>query len=107
MGERERAKDSPIGSGAWANEEAQQGARGAAGEALKRKELWLQNQVFGTKTEKQSGPIDSSRGIGGEEVEGGKKAKREKQPGSKGYGRKDRLGLPIEEVVHVIVPGTE
>lgn len=67
-------------------------------EALKSKVLWLQKQVFGTKTEKESGPVAGSDGGG--EVEGGKKAKRGKQPGSKGYGRKDRPGLPIEEVVH-------
>lgn len=73
-------------------------------EALKAQVAWLQQQVFGRKSEVTTPPLPESPGENSAgasslapEVEG---RGRGKQPGAKGYGRQLRLALPCEEVVH-------
>lgn len=73
-------------------------------EALKAQVAWLQQQVFGRKSEATNPPLperpgEDSTGASSlvPDVEG---RGRGKQPGAKGYGRQLRLALPREEVVH-------
>ena len=72
-------------------------------EALKAQVVWLQQQVFGRKSEATNPPLErpgeDSAGASSlaPELEG---RSRGKQPGSKGYGRQLRLALPCEEVIH-------
>ena len=74
-------------------------------EALTAQVAWLQQQVFGRKSEERKAtpaeiqdtdrqPSDASEPVSGVG------RKRGKQPGAKGYGRKRREGLPVEEVLH-------
>ncbi|HSW44395.1 MAG TPA: hypothetical protein VLM89_02365 [Phycisphaerae bacterium] len=73
-------------------------------ETLKARVVWLEQQVFGRKSEQTQDATPSAcddeakadsppSGLEG-------RRRRGKQPGSKGYGRKRRPHLPTEEVVH-------
>jgi len=74
-------------------------------EALKAKVAELQQQLFGRKSEQRKDSIrknqegDQETSAVSEATAEGKN-KRGKQPGTKGYGRKRRTGLPTEEIVH-------
>lgn len=98
-------------------------------EKLKAHLAWLQQQVFGRKTEETKPPsaesLDHAESSNSKPSgsSSGEKRKRGKQPGTKGYGRRRRKNLPKEETVHdlpqedqrcsccgkpfVIFPGTE
>jgi len=74
-------------------------------EALKARVVWLEQQVFGRKSEQtQDFTPEAHDGDGnvpaGPEASPEKRRKRGKQLGAKGYGRKRRHHLPTEEVVH-------
>jgi len=69
--------------------------------ALKAKVACLQQQVFGRKSEQSQTEEDGNKNVAESElvsVDPGKR-KRGKQPGSKGYGRKERCELPAEEIL--------
>jgi len=71
-------------------------------EALKARLVWLQQQLFGRKTEKGKKPDRNSR-TGDKKSpkypgSKGKQRNRGKQPGAKGYGRKLHPELPTKEV---------
>lgn len=76
-------------------------------EALKAKVSQLQKQVFGRKSEQRKSSAPEDQG-GEQDVFSSPKTSpavlrnRGKQPGTKGYGRKRRLGLPTEEFHHRI-----
>ena len=71
-------------------------------EALKAKLVWLQQQLFGRKTEKTKKPARDSRSGDKKNPKypGSKDTQRNrgKQPGAKGYGRKLHPELPTREV---------
>jgi len=71
-------------------------------EALKAKIVWLQQQVFGRKTDQINNPARDSRSGDQKDPKYSetpdKKRNRGKQPGAKGYGRKLHPDLPTEEV---------
>ncbi len=85
-------------------------------DALKARVAWLEQQVFGRKSEQTRNATPEDRDGDGKvpefpcdgdaQVHDGpdpspdKRRKRGKQPGAKGYGRKRRHHLPTEEVVH-------
>ena len=73
-------------------------------EALGAKVAWLQQQVFGRKSEQAPGIADQTRGkeSASEALETSppQRRRRGKQVGTKGYGRKRRDHLPTEEVLH-------
>lgn len=80
-------------------------------EALKAKVVWLQQQVFGRKSEQNREVVDQAcdgdTALGGDpdgcdapESSLPQRRTRGKQPGAKGYGRKHRDDLPTEEVFH-------
>jgi len=105
-------------------QEAQIGELNQQIESLKAKVSWFQRQLFGRKSEqrdvdeREAEIVDQNVSDG---LEG--RRKRGKQPGSKGYGRKIRVNLPVEEIPHdlpaaqrccpicgkpfVVFPGTE
>jgi transposase len=70
-------------------------------EALKAKIVFLQQQLFGKKSEETKKPPceapDKEQAAAGTSVA---KRNRGKQPGAKGYGRKRRQGLPTEEIIY-------
>jgi transposase len=75
-------------------------------EGLTAQVAWLQQQVFGRKSEATTPPMSESPGEAPDpasswapEAEG---RRRGKPPGAKGYGRKPRLQLPSEEVFHAL-----
>jgi transposase len=75
-------------------------------EAMKAKLAWMQQQLFGCKTE-QSQRGSGGQRSGGEGRESGQADRaaatrrgRGKQPGAKGNGRKPRTGLPAEQIDH-------
>lgn len=76
-----------------------------ANEKLKAREAWLEQQLFGQKSEQTRGPACQAQ-AGDLEVSataentGDETKKRGKQRGTKGYGRKRRTELPTEEVLH-------
>lgn len=74
-------------------------------EALKAKIVWLQQQLFGRKTEQTKSPAHDF-GDGGQKYSDSseKRRTRGKQPGTKGHGRKCRTQLPAEEVQHDLPP---
>lgn len=106
------------------NQEAQITELNQQIEALKAKVAWFQRQLFGRKSE-QRNVDEREAGISDENVSDGLEGRRKrgKQPGSKGYGRRRRANLPIEETTHdlpkskrccptcgkpfVVFPGTE
>lgn len=70
-------------------------------EALKAKVIWLQQQVFGRKSEQHIGDVqdgETIQAVGGEPLDVSRR--RGKQAGQKGYGRKRREDLPTEEILH-------
>jgi transposase len=70
-------------------------------EALRAKVIWLQQQVFGKKTEQGTDESPDKEGIRGETFEPAEAGRsRGKQPGQQGHGRRRREGLPTEEVLH-------
>jgi transposase len=80
-------------------------------EAAKARITWLEQQVFGRKSEQcpkpDPGPHDSpvafddkAEALDEPEARNEPRRKRGKQPGAKGYGRKRRHDLPGEDVVH-------
>ncbi len=80
-------------------------------EAAKARIAWLEQQVFGRKSEQcprpDPCPQGSASALDGNaeaahepELGNEPKRKRGKQPGAKGYGRKRRHDLPAEDVVH-------
>ena len=74
-------------------------------EALKAKVAWLQQQVFGRKSEESKAASVEVQDSEGQASSASLPAsdvprKRGKQPGAKGYGRKRREALPVEEVFH-------
>ena len=84
-------------------------------EALKAKLVWLQEQLFGSKTERdkktkkkaekdKSGSSEDNNGSSSEESEGSSKSsgKRGQKPGSKGHGRRNHDELPAQLVEHDI-----
>jgi len=97
-------KEKALQLGAQTKEQAAKIAeQGRQIDALKAKIVWLQQQVFGRKSE-QSADTDADTNDAGQStdssgeppVENGRK--RGKQPGAKGHGRKRRVHLPTEEV---------
>ncbi|MCL0079241.1 IS66 family transposase [Dehalococcoidia bacterium] len=74
-------------------------------EALKAKVAWLQQQMFGRKSE-QTKDLVTENHDGDQEASDASEAisesgkNRGKQPGSKGYGRKRCTELPTEEIPH-------
>jgi transposase len=70
-------------------------------EVLKAKIVFLQQQLFGKKSEETKEPAcQSPDNEQATTVPGVVKRKRGKQPGDKGYGRKRRQGLPSEEIIY-------
>lgn len=70
-------------------------------ESLQAKVIWLQQQVFGRKTERGKDESPYKEGIQGEAFEPAEPGRsRGKQPGQQGHGRRRREGLPTEEVLH-------
>jgi transposase len=74
-------------------------------EALKAKLVLLSRQVFGRKSEKtedcQEGPSEGeAEGASASEACTVPQRRRGKQPGTKGYGRRRRMNLPVVEVPH-------
>lgn len=78
-------------------------------ETTKARIAWLEKQVFGRKSEQcpepDPCPDDPTRALDDDAADtpepcGEPRRKRGKQPGAKGYGRKRRDDLPIEETVH-------
>lgn len=81
-------------------------------DALKYQLIWMAQQIFGRKSEtsKSDGNTDNQileapsnndpRGDGDHPSDTGERKKRGKQKGAKGYGRKLRKHLPVEEFVH-------
>jgi len=76
-------------------------------EALKARVIWLEQQVFGRKSEASVGAAEGceaslpSAALGSEEdVAAPEKRPRGQQPGTKGHGRKRRVDLPTEEIEH-------
>ena len=70
-------------------------------EALKARIVWLQQQLFGRKTEKIKSTARDSRSSDQKYSESpDKRRKRGKQPGAKGNGRKLHKELPTEDVDH-------
>jgi len=72
-------------------------------EALRARQAWLEQQMFGRKTEKSPAPCDGegesqASAACGAAVQSANK--RGKQPGTKGYGRKRRTELPSEDIAH-------
>ena len=69
--------------------------------ALKAKVACLQQQVFGRKSEQSQTEEDSNKNVAESNLVDVKqdKRKRGKQPGSKGYGRRERCELPAEEIL--------
>ena len=79
-------------------------------EALKAKVSWLQQQVFGRKSEESSG--SSCQEQAGDEERVGSSASspedgrnRGRQAGAKGHGRRRRENLPTEEIIHSLPVG--
>lgn len=76
-------------------------------EALKAKVGWLQQQVFGRKSE-QTGPdtpADCTAGTGPSESASTPLGRqRGQQPGQKGHGRKLHPGLPTQVISHALAP---
>jgi len=72
-------------------------------EALKARVIWLEQQVFGRKSE-ESTPAPSSSATLSAPVEAPsdppEKRRRGQQRGAKGHGRKRRVDLPTEEIEH-------
>lgn len=74
-------------------------------EALKAKVIHLQQQVFGRKSEQRKTPLEESN-PGEQQIADSPdtpaqtQAKRGKQPGTKGYGRKCHENLPVKEIPH-------
>ena len=76
-------------------------------EALKARVIWLEQQVFGRKSEDSGGAAEGSASsipsaaLGSEEeVAAPEKRRRGQQRGAKGHGRKRRVDLPTEEIEH-------
>lgn len=72
-------------------------------EALRARQAWLEQQVFGRKTEQTKPAADSAEAGQVPQACGEAEPaanKRGKQPGAKGYGRKRRPELPSEEIQH-------
>lgn len=74
-------------------------------EALKARIVWLEQQVFGRKSEESEAPTEvpipsdpSASGAAEEALPEGRR--RGQQPGRKGHGRKRRVDLPTEEIEH-------
>jgi transposase len=79
-----------------------------ANEKLQARVVWLQQQLFGRKSEQTEPPACDKPGalaacdppaLMGEEPK-----RRGKQPGAKGYGRKLHTNLPTEEILHELPP---
>jgi len=77
-------------------------------EKLRARVAWLEQQLFGRKSEHTEPPagenpadalVCSSPAPAGEDPK-----KRGKQPGAKGYGRKQHTHLPTEEIIHTLPP---
>jgi len=87
-------------------QEAQLKAQAGQIEALTAKVSWLQQQVFGQKSEQTQPKEPSTEATFDTPREDGSSSgedtprNRGQQPGSSGHGRKRREGLPVEEVVH-------
>ncbi len=79
-------------------------------EALKARVVWLEQQVFGRKSEQTQDAAPETHDGDAKVPESPpssteERRKRGKQPGAKGYGRKRRHHLPTEEVVHDLPEG--
>jgi transposase len=81
-------------------------------EKLKARSLWLEQQLFGRKSEKTKpkppDPDDSNTDSGTSDSPEGtpeKKRKRGKQPGTKGHGRKRYDEIPTVEIIHDLPEG--
>ena len=80
-----------------------------ANEKLQARVTWLEQQLFGRKSEHTEPPADenpdgASAGRGVPAPAGEEPKKRGKQPGAKGYGRKHHDHLPTEEILHELPP---
>jgi len=79
-------------------------------EKLKARIAWLEQQLFGRKSERRN-PKDSEKSENDPEAADSsedtsqKKRKRGKQPGTKGHGRKRYDELPTEETIHELPEG--
>ena len=105
---RQQAKDHQSQAGQWAAQVGQQAkqleAQAGQIEALKARVIWLEQQVFGRKseasvdvaTEEVAPPCD---GPSEETLPEGRR-RRGQQRGAKGHGRKRRVDLPTEEIEH-------
>ncbi|GFP28355.1 IS66 family transposase, partial [Candidatus Hakubella thermalkaliphila] len=74
-------------------------------QALKAKVAQLQQQLFGRKSEQTKDLVPENHdgdqeACNASEATSESKNNRGKQPGSKGYGRRRRSGLPTEEILH-------
>jgi len=76
-----------------------------ADEKLRARALWLEQQLFGRKSEQTKpcageNPDDALGACETLALNGEEPKKRGKQPGAKGYGRKRHAHLPAEEIFH-------
>ena len=73
-------------------------------EALKARVIWLEQQVFGRKSEESAGaPAEASAALSApldSPSDSPEKRRRGQQRGAKGHGRKRRVDLPTEEIEH-------
>jgi len=81
-------------------------------EKLQARVAWLEQQLFGRKSEQTNPcacekPDDTLETSGTPALEGEEPRKRGKQPGAKGYGRKQRTHLPTEEILHELPSGMQ
>lgn len=77
-------------------------------EKLRARVAWLEQQLFGRKSEQTKGPAresaDESPDIATTAPAGEEPKRRGKQPGAKGFGRKRHTHLPTEEILHELPP---